>query len=84
MTAADRVHLDYISLDKLDPIILMQYPRLGHPVILMDGEAPSRDLLLRLSLHESPPIRSHYEGVYSRFSGRTRLFRNRGATRGAV
>ncbi len=47
-------YLDYLSFDELDPVVLVEYPRLGRAVILVDGEAP-RDLL-RLCLHKSSPM----------------------------
>jgi hypothetical protein len=53
VTAAYGGHIDYLPFDQLEPVVLVEYPRLGHAVVLMDGEAPPGNLRLRLRLQKA-------------------------------
>jgi hypothetical protein len=44
VAAADGRHLDYLSFDELDPVVLVEDAGLGHAVVVMDGEMPPDDL----------------------------------------
>jgi hypothetical protein len=57
-------HLDDLPFDELDSIVLVEYPGLGHTVVVVDGTTPPCDLL-RLRIHASPPVvRSSHREVY--------------------
>jgi len=40
MATSDRAHPHDLSFDQLNPIVLREDPRLGHPMILIHGEQP--------------------------------------------
>ena len=45
--------LDQLTVDEFDAVVLVEYPGLGHPMVLVDGKTPPRDLV-RLCLHGKP------------------------------
>lgn len=46
-------HLDQLAVDELDAVVFVEYPGLGHPMVLVDGKTPPCDLV-RLCLHGKP------------------------------
>jgi hypothetical protein len=57
MTAPDRVHLYYPTLDELDALVLAQDAGLAHAMKLRGRETPPNHLVSRPRLHESLPAR---------------------------
>ena len=39
VAGADRAHLDDLTVEKLDAVVLVEDPGLAHAVVLVDGEA---------------------------------------------
>jgi hypothetical protein len=63
-------HLDDLALDQLDTLVLAEDAGLSHPVILLHGEEPAREL--DVDSHRQPPepvSQSHLPACSSARSG---------------